>query len=663
MASIDELRTKYPQYKDMSDQEFADKFYAKYYSDMPRDQFDAKMGLAPQPTFLSKEYNKPISIKEAIVGAPGRLVKGVSNLTDAVGQAYNSREVQMMPGFAQAPAAVVKGLYKGVDGLESGLERTRDLALGVVPGGQALGEMVTDNAVDLINGTNESKPYSYYGQKAANSIADFVLPASIAKGSNVFNSIKTGAIAKAEDLESSMQGVSKGVRGQSYNRGYEIKNPNTLQVDSPIMNAYRVVTEDGGFKISNNPKELLYNWGQRQNQVGAEALGLTQKADVALAPSGGSIAKVPTAEKTVLELRDVTEKKLAAKYLDEQKQRLSNMSTLEDMLKEKQRIYQEYSKAYQRNENANIPPWRTQIDMDIANDLRKTIEEQATRVDPNLGASIQDLNKKWGAYAEMRTAMIKEDVAQAGKLPGEDTFKNPFSSIGNVIYNPLLKQAVASGYRVIDKIPFFKGKFASGQLGMAGSELENIAMLSQAMGTGSDPNMIPADVTLSRDWNTIRQDPAQQKLFRQKAAMLGIDDITKIPEPVQMQVFQQILTTDPTVAPSKTGYATEHVDTDGKMKVLGQDKDLAMQEAAKEQNPAARALKMGPLIKNGTITQPGQATPVQASSKQIDHLAMLKRMQAPAYAAPSDNTYTNETSDMLSQMQKEQLIHEEAQNE
>lgn len=45
MASIADIRAKYPQYKDLSDQQLADALHAKFYSDMPVDQFYAKIGL------------------------------------------------------------------------------------------------------------------------------------------------------------------------------------------------------------------------------------------------------------------------------------------------------------------------------------------------------------------------------------------------------------------------------------------------------------------------------------------------------------------------------------------------------------------------------------------------------------------------------------------
>lgn len=45
MATLAEIRAQYPQYKDLSDQSLADGLYKKFYSDMPRAEFDKKVGL------------------------------------------------------------------------------------------------------------------------------------------------------------------------------------------------------------------------------------------------------------------------------------------------------------------------------------------------------------------------------------------------------------------------------------------------------------------------------------------------------------------------------------------------------------------------------------------------------------------------------------------
>lgn len=48
MTTIADVRKQYPQYADMSDAKLADALHAKFYSDMPRDQFNAKIGLGGQ---------------------------------------------------------------------------------------------------------------------------------------------------------------------------------------------------------------------------------------------------------------------------------------------------------------------------------------------------------------------------------------------------------------------------------------------------------------------------------------------------------------------------------------------------------------------------------------------------------------------------------------
>lgn len=49
MATIPEIRQKYPQYNDLSDKQLADALYAKSYSDMDRNEFDMKIGLMDAP--------------------------------------------------------------------------------------------------------------------------------------------------------------------------------------------------------------------------------------------------------------------------------------------------------------------------------------------------------------------------------------------------------------------------------------------------------------------------------------------------------------------------------------------------------------------------------------------------------------------------------------
>ncbi|MEP7454307.1 hypothetical protein [Phyllobacterium sp. SB3] len=47
MTTIADIREKYPQYDDLSDTQLADAFHKKFYADMPREEFDLKIGLSP----------------------------------------------------------------------------------------------------------------------------------------------------------------------------------------------------------------------------------------------------------------------------------------------------------------------------------------------------------------------------------------------------------------------------------------------------------------------------------------------------------------------------------------------------------------------------------------------------------------------------------------
>ena len=60
-VTLEGIRQKYPQYKDMSDQELLQGLHQKYYSDMPFDQFSAKLGYKPGPEAAQPADVPPLS--------------------------------------------------------------------------------------------------------------------------------------------------------------------------------------------------------------------------------------------------------------------------------------------------------------------------------------------------------------------------------------------------------------------------------------------------------------------------------------------------------------------------------------------------------------------------------------------------------------------------
>jgi hypothetical protein len=83
MAGLADFRAQHPEYNDMSDNALADSLHAKFYSDMPKDTFDAKMGLSanppgPQPSTLDQIEASPVG--RAVHDIGGSVVGGAAKM-------------------------------------------------------------------------------------------------------------------------------------------------------------------------------------------------------------------------------------------------------------------------------------------------------------------------------------------------------------------------------------------------------------------------------------------------------------------------------------------------------------------------------------------------------------------------------------------------------
>jgi hypothetical protein len=122
MASISEIRARYPQYDDMSDEDLARALHGKYYSDMPYEDFTAKIGLGQAPTgagaqpqgksvggFVKNIGTDAYNIASGI--ASGAYNAGYKLITDAGGAA------QDVANFAGNTGALVGGA--GMQGIKA----------------------------------------------------------------------------------------------------------------------------------------------------------------------------------------------------------------------------------------------------------------------------------------------------------------------------------------------------------------------------------------------------------------------------------------------------------------------------------------------------------------------------------------------------------------
>lgn len=129
MATLAEIRAQYPQYDDLSDAKLADGLYQKFYSDIPREEFNSKIGLKPEKTIserLSSTYDNaapggPLWLaKQFIEGSAGAVQSSkqatTPDPTTEEGAFIQNQGRDAGPGFATQAAAVAGPMAPGGTG-------------------------------------------------------------------------------------------------------------------------------------------------------------------------------------------------------------------------------------------------------------------------------------------------------------------------------------------------------------------------------------------------------------------------------------------------------------------------------------------------------------------------------------------------------------------
>ncbi len=128
MASLQEFRQQYPQYNDMSDQQLSDSLYKKHYSDIPREQFNSKLGIKSETPSVSlskgqgPNIDSPALAAMAEGGKPlaalgGGASEGVANVySQATGNPAPRVPQQLEETMLQHPVASALGKAVGTVG-------------------------------------------------------------------------------------------------------------------------------------------------------------------------------------------------------------------------------------------------------------------------------------------------------------------------------------------------------------------------------------------------------------------------------------------------------------------------------------------------------------------------------------------------------------------
>ncbi|HJR83453.1 MAG TPA: hypothetical protein VJ775_05955 [Sphingomicrobium sp.] len=142
MPTLAEIRRQYPQYGDLSDRQLADALYAKHYSDIPRAEFNRRVGVLPakKPTAAEKvtgfmaNVNRGLGIGDELAAGArtvGNIFSGKTALEDIPADFRRSMAVQRQTedNFARtSPKAAALG---------RGVGSTLTLAAPIGPGAQA----------------------------------------------------------------------------------------------------------------------------------------------------------------------------------------------------------------------------------------------------------------------------------------------------------------------------------------------------------------------------------------------------------------------------------------------------------------------------------------------------------------------------------------------
>ena len=139
MATITDIRAKYPQYSDLTDRELAEKFHAKFYSDMPFEDFASKI-----------QFKDP-SYAETAMGVVTDLPTTVSNIPESA-------------------ARLVGGIYEAVTNPIETVTSIADIGAGGIRNAAILAERngaLPQGSVDFLDSLSDPAAAAAASEKAA----------------------------------------------------------------------------------------------------------------------------------------------------------------------------------------------------------------------------------------------------------------------------------------------------------------------------------------------------------------------------------------------------------------------------------------------------------------------------------------------------------------
>jgi hypothetical protein len=223
MTTLAEIRSQYPQYGDMSDAALADALHKKFYSDIPRAEFDARVGLEPAPAPTAADPSRPAAaaptataLSRPAATAPSRTAAAAPSRpaapTVAPQSAIQRNELRanvLNPEFADAfdPGARPQSVLEGVRIPEPAIQQDKMLNPEFVDAmKRRLGAMGPDKrAIELDRLTKRRDVYGRAARVVAAHYAELDRAAARKpEGPSVISRVLPGADSRSEVIERSL---------------------------------------------------------------------------------------------------------------------------------------------------------------------------------------------------------------------------------------------------------------------------------------------------------------------------------------------------------------------------------------------------------------------------------------------------------------------------
>lgn len=298
MITIDEVRQKYPDYNDLSNEQLADKLHNKFYSDMPKEDFYGRIGLREQsPKKIEPQISSRDRFKNHLEGFLGMGTQEPSN--------ENNPLRHLGAGIGQAALNIGRNI-PDVFSMIKGGQQLRNTFPKIDPY-QLMGVQKSENGLSpegFIQGLGQFVPAMALPELRLGSLGN-LLSSSGKLGNFASNILSKGTPFAAYGATQNENPLVGALEGYGLQGASEIA-PSVLKgIGNTFSNAFKKVTPESIAKSLQSSHDLLEK----------EASDIFDKVSEQV--KSRKISKVPIDEKLIDEMSEVLPKTRATKQLVE----------------------------------------------------------------------------------------------------------------------------------------------------------------------------------------------------------------------------------------------------------------------------------------------------------------------------------------------------------